>query len=185
MTDIEIDLLAGDLVMLRAVRDDDLGLLASWWNSPAIAVFQNGGSIQPKPEAATIELIRGFSKNDGDNCGFAVVAKATGELVGHVGLHSVQPKNRDATFGIMLGPDFLDQGYGTDATRVLLRFGFLELNLHRISLGVFAFNPRAIAAYEKAGFVVEGRRREAIYRAGTWHDEVLMGILRADWSPAK
>lgn len=185
MTDIEIDLdpFSGELVRLRAVRDDDLVTLATWWNHPAVSALMNGASIQPKREADTIERLKEMSRNEGDDCRFAITVAETGELAGHCGLWGVQPKNRDATFGILIGPEFQNRGYGTDATRVLVRFGFQELDLHRISLEVYAFNPRAIAAYEKAGFVVEARRRAAVYRTGAWHDRILMGILRSDWRP--
>jgi RimJ/RimL family protein N-acetyltransferase len=61
------------------------------------------------------------------------------------------------------------------------RYAFEELNLHRLSLGVFAYNPRARRAYEKAGFVVEGRERGAILRDGQRADVIIMGILREEW----
>jgi RimJ/RimL family protein N-acetyltransferase len=73
------------------------------------------------------------------------------------------------------------KGYGTDATRALLRYAFEEANLHRIELEVFAFNPRAIRVYEKCGFKLEGVRKQALYREGEWHDEHIMAILRDEW----
>ncbi len=73
------------------------------------------------------------------------------------------------------------KGYGTDAMRVILRYGFTELNLKRITLGVFGYNARAIRSYEKAGFTVEGRMRKALYRDGSRADIVFMGILRDEW----
>ncbi|HQE20210.1 MAG TPA: GNAT family protein, partial [Aggregatilineales bacterium] len=73
------------------------------------------------------------------------------------------------------------RGYGSDAVCVLLRFGFDELNLHRIELGVFDSNQRGIRAYEKAGFVEEGRRREVLWREGRYHDMILMSILEDEW----
>jgi RimJ/RimL family protein N-acetyltransferase len=85
--------------------------------------------------------------------------------------------------GIALG-DRADwgKGYGTDAMRVLLRFAFTEINLHRVSLNVFGYNARAIRSYEKAGFVVEGRARQRLRRDGQWWDMVYMGILKEEWS---
>ena len=64
-----------------------------------------------------------------------------------------QPKDRYATLGIALGREYIGRGYGTDAMRVIVSYGFREMGLHRIQLGVAPFNPAGIRAYEKAGFV--------------------------------
>ena len=68
---------------------------------------------------------------------------------------------------------------------VLLRYAFAELNLRRVSLSVFEYNPRAMRSYEKAGFVVEGRRRQALNRDGRRWDVIHMGILREEWEGMK
>jgi RimJ/RimL family protein N-acetyltransferase len=75
----------------------------------------------------------------------------------------------------------LGQGYGTEAVLLTLRYGFRGLNLHRIQLGVYAYNERAIRCYRKTGFREEGRRREAYSRNGEWHDHVLMAILAREY----
>jgi len=78
-------------------------------------------------------------------------------LIGEIGLDGIKYTHGDAFVGISLGErDFWGKGYGTDAMRVLLRFAFTELNLRRVSLDVFEYNPRAVRSYEKVGFVVEG-----------------------------
>ena len=65
--------------------------------------------------------------------------------------------------------------------KVLLRYAFEELNLHRVNLSVFEYNPRAIRSYEKAGFRHEGRQRDALHRCGKRWDMLYMGILKSDW----
>ncbi len=65
--------------------------------------------------------------------------------------------------------------------RALLRFAFTEVNLHRVSLAVFGYNPRALRSYEKVGFTVEGRVRQYLHRDGQWWDMVFMGILKDEW----
>lgn len=65
--------------------------------------------------------------------------------------------------------------------RTLLRFVFLELNLHRVELEVYDFNPRAMRCYEKAGFRLEGTRRQVLYRDGRYHDIHQMGILQEEF----
>jgi RimJ/RimL family protein N-acetyltransferase len=102
--------------------------------------------------------------------------------IGNVGLHRVDWINGHCIFGIVIGEQaFWGKGYGTKATRAALHFAFNTLNLHRVELEVFDFNPRAMRAYEKAGFRLEGTRREAIYQDGAYHDELVMAILRNEF----
>jgi RimJ/RimL family protein N-acetyltransferase len=81
-------------------------------------------------------------------------------------------------FGIVIGEKaHWNRGFGTEATRLALRFAFGELNLHRVELEVFAFNKRAIRAYEKAGFRLEGTRLQSHFHNGAYHDAHIMGVL--------
>ena len=103
-------------------------------------------------------------------------------LIGNIHLWGARPKDRCATLGIALGREYIGRGYGTDAMRVIVSYGFREMGLHRIQLGVAPFNPAGIRAYEKAGFVEEGRHRESVLHDGRWYDEVLMSILDHEWA---
>lgn len=119
-----------------------------------------------------------------DNQGyfFMIQDKATQRLIGEIGLGGICWNHGDTFVGIGIGErELWGKGYGTDAMRVILRFAFTELNLHRVSLDVFAYNPRAIKSYEKVGFKHEGRHRGALNREGRRWDEVYMGILKSDW----
>jgi RimJ/RimL family protein N-acetyltransferase len=78
-------------------------------------------------------------------------------------------------------PDDRHQGYGTEAIELLLGYAFEELGLNRVGLSAFEFNDEAIAAYEKLGFVVEGRYRQAIKRNSRFHDAILMSIMKGEW----
>lgn len=80
---------------------------------------------------------------------------------------------------------YWNQGYGSEAVRMLLKHGFDTLNLNRIFLRVFEDNPRAIRAYEKVGFVHEGRLRKAKYRDGQYLDILLMSVLREEWKNSR
>jgi RimJ/RimL family protein N-acetyltransferase len=103
-------------------------------------------------------------------------------LLGFVELGELDWTNSEAWVGIGLGErDAWGRGYGTDAMRLMLRYAFTELNLHRVSLNVFSYNPRAIRSYEKAGFRVEGCIRQAMQREGRRWDYVYMGLLRSEW----
>lgn len=177
---VNLDPLVGELVRLRELRDEDLPKLVAWWNDPAVGAYQRP-SNDPRPASAVIEQFQLWCRNDGNHYGFCITKRKGGELLGQAGLFGFSANFSCAIFGIMLGAEHHGRGYGTDAARVMVRYGFAELGLHRIELGVYGFNPRAIAAYRKAGFVEEGRRREAIWRSGEWHDDVRMGLLRQEW----
>ena len=103
-------------------------------------------------------------------------------LIGEISLDGVQWHHGDTFIAIGIGErDYWNRGYGTDAMRVMLRYAFCELNLHRISLNVFGYNYRALSMYEKIGFQHEGRQREYLYRDGRRWDLIYMGILNSEW----
>jgi RimJ/RimL family protein N-acetyltransferase len=122
-----------------------------------------------------------LEKDDPLDYTFLVRTLEEDKLIGFFGLW-VNWNNGEAWVGIGMGePEFWGKGYGTDAMRLALRYAFHELNLRRVTLGVFEYNERAQKSYEKAGFVYEGRIREEIHRNGRHWDGILMGILRAEW----
>lgn len=114
----------------------------------------------------------------GDRADWAILRAEDGVHIGEAVLSDLDADNRSAGYRIALGaPRWFGRGYGTEATRAVLRHAFETVGLHRVELEVFAFNPRAQRAYEKAGFVVEGRRRDALLWEGEWVDALVMGCL--------
>jgi RimJ/RimL family protein N-acetyltransferase len=120
-----------------------------------------------------------------DRLDLAVVDKASGVVVGEAVLNEWDPDNQSCNFRILIGPSGQGRGLGTEATRLIVGYGIEKLGLHRISLGVYAFNPRAQRAYEKAGFTTEGVLRDALLWDGEWVDEVVMSVLAQDWVPSE
>jgi RimJ/RimL family protein N-acetyltransferase len=113
---------------------------------------------------------------------FAIRTLAEDDLIGFIGFELLNSTHRDAFIAIGIGePDHWSKGYGSDAMRVMLRYGFNELNLHRVSLTVFEQNLRGIRSYEKCGFKHEGRIRDFLLRDGQRSDMLHMGILRSEW----
>lgn len=113
-----------------------------------------------------------------DRADWAILRAEDGEHIGEAVLNDLDEDNRSAGFRIALGaPRWFGRGYGTEATRAVLDHAFGTAGLHRVELEVFAFNPRAQRAYEKAGFVTEGRRRDALLWEGEWVDAIVMGCL--------
>jgi RimJ/RimL family protein N-acetyltransferase len=90
--------------------------------------------------------------------------------------------NRSCNFRVLFGPRGRDRGLGTESTRLIVGYGFERLGLHRISLEVYAFNPRARRVYDKVGFVAEGVLRDALRWDDQWVDATVMSILAPEWN---
>ena len=113
---------------------------------------------------------------------FSIIDLETDTPIGRCMLFSVDPINRKAMLGIGIGKkDYWNKGYGLDATKLLLDYGFNLLNLNNIMLGVYSYNQRAISCYRKIGFKEIGRRRRAKIIGGRMFDEVLMDILAEEF----
>ncbi|MFD1136014.1 GNAT family N-acetyltransferase [Paenibacillus sp. PDC88] len=107
-------------------------------------------------------------------------------LIGFVALHSIEWNNQSARLAIGIGKaKDRNKGYGSDALQLILRYAFYELNLNRVSLDVISYNEIAYHAYKKAGFVEEGRMRQAVLRGGQKYDRIMMGLLREEWEARK
>jgi RimJ/RimL family protein N-acetyltransferase len=123
-----------------------------------------------------------FEKEDSPNALFVIRTIKEQKAIGFIELAGYDWVARNAWVGVGIGdPDYRSQGYGTEAMNLLLKFAFRGQNLHRVNLGVFAFNKRAIRCYEKSGFKYEGVEREAIFKDDQRWDCHLMGILQSEW----
>jgi RimJ/RimL family protein N-acetyltransferase len=119
-----------------------------------------------------------------DRADWAILLRETGEYVGEVVLNDLEPEIASMNVRIALRESGLfGRGYGTEALRAVVDHGLDVVGLHRITLDVFGFNPRARRVYEKCGFVYEGTRRDEIQVDGIWHDSILMSILETDARP--
>lgn len=174
-------MIEGTLVNLRPQEMSDLERMTRWVNDREVTRFH---STRYPWSLSTEEAW--LANRTSRPLSFAAVGLAIetkdGVHIGSCGLHGASPEHRGAELGIMIGEkEYWSRGYGSDAVATLLRFAFQEMNLHRIELHVFDFNTRGIRAYEKCGFVEEGRMREARHQEGRYNDVVIMSVLRDDW----
>jgi RimJ/RimL family protein N-acetyltransferase len=169
--------LEGRLVRLRAREPDDEPLAYEYFNDPEVTEFL---SIRyPTSHRQEREILDRFI--DYGSADFAIETLAERRYLGGCSLSVIRPELRRAELGIVLGDkSYWDGGYGTDTMRLLCRFGFEEMNLHRIELVVFEENVRARHVYEKVGFKVEGAFRDGWYQAGRYQDLILMGLLEGE-----
>jgi RimJ/RimL family protein N-acetyltransferase len=178
--------LTGERAVLRPFLDTDLPALAEAIADPEVGRLTGSvnSSTAVPDDAFSEERLREWysTRNEQDDrLDLAVVDAGTGECVGEAVLNEWEPENASCNFRILIGPRGRDRGLGTEATRLLLAHAFETLGLHRVSLEVYAFNPRAQRAYEKVGFVREGARRDALRFDGEWVDSVLMSVLAPEW----
>jgi RimJ/RimL family protein N-acetyltransferase len=178
------EVLIGDLVVLRRHVPENVAAFRRWYGDPEIARLARYQPSPMRPE----EIDHFFEARvvGPDALAMAVHEKATDRLIGTCAFSQLDGENGSALYHITIGEaDAWGHGYGTEATRLMLDHAFGTLSLHRIALFVFEFNERAIRAYRRCGFVVEGRSRESIWRDGRWWDELAMSVLESDWRRMK
>jgi RimJ/RimL family protein N-acetyltransferase len=114
---------------------------------------------------------------------YKVTETVTGIVIGHISLGGISRKNRAGRISrVLVSPAYQGKGYCCQMVKQVLKIGFEELQLHRISLGVYDFNKAAIRCYQKAGLVIEGTSRDCLLFNGEWWSLVEMGILENDWA---
>ena len=178
------EVLTGSRVVLRRHVPANVTAFLRWYADPEIARLARYQATPMRPE----EIERFFAARVAgpESLAMAVHEKATGRLIGTCAFSQLDGDNGSALYHITIGePDAWGHGYGTEATRLMVDHAFGTLGLHRVSLNVFEFNERAIRAYQRVGFLVEGRSRESIWRYGRWWDELAMSILMSDWNAAR
>lgn len=166
--------------MLLRPRPSDLAAVTRWYRDEEIArLTRYQTRLMSVPE---IERFFSGRLLAPDALAYTIHELPARRLIGFTTFSSLDADNGTVLFHITIGErDAWGRGLGTETTELMLEHAFERLGLNRVGLTVFAFNARAIRAYEKAGFRVEGRLREAIQRDGRHWDEIQMGVLRSEW----
>lgn len=172
-------MLLGERVVLRPIQAWDRDRLYELVET--IEVRALAGSAPPLPlslEEIEARDKRWTEERHTDSAWYAIEVDA--ELIGMCGLQEIDHYHQRAVVGIRIGKPHWRQGYGQDAVRTLVDYGFRHLNLVKLSLQVLADDERAVGAYLKVGFVEEGRLRNHSWYDGARHDELVMSVLRAE-----
>jgi RimJ/RimL family protein N-acetyltransferase len=169
-------------IRLRAPERSDIPRFVAWLNDPEV----RAGLLVSLPLSTADEesWFEAMLKRPLEEHPLTIEVRQGDDWlpVGNCGFHNIDWRCRAAEVGIFIGEKSLwNQGYGTEVMRLLLKHGFHTLNLNRIALDVYETNPRAIHSYEKAGFVHEGRRRQAMFKDGRYVDILQMSVLRSEW----
>jgi len=168
-------ILKGKNLQLRPASIDDVKARLALGNpAEIIEMFGiNPSDVRPMTRDDAAEWVRKLIEH-----AHAWVIEIHDRLVGEIRLDHVDSHDQRASMAIgIYDPELIGKGLGSEAMLLLLHHAFTDLTLHRIGVRVLAYNHRAIRAYEKCGFVIEGREREAAFVNGAWHDDLLMGLL--------
>ena len=179
------DVLTGKFVRLSAFDPEEMSKVFPRWNrnSEYFRLLNSSGQPVQSSKAALKWMEEEVSKLSPDSYYFSIRTLEDDRLIGELALDVVNWSGGDAFVGLGIGEsEYWGKGYGTDIMNVLLRFAFTEVNLRRVTLSVFEYNPRAIRSYEKAGFQHEGRMRQVLNKEGKRWDVLFMGILRDEWT---
>lgn len=176
-------MIVGKRIRLRAVERADLPKFHGWLNDPEVT---NGLAIYlPMSMSEEDKWFDKALEGEEEQRPLAIDVREGNEwlLIGSAGLLQLEWPNRCSEFGLFIGDKSRwDLGYGTETVHLILQHAFQTLNLNRLYLRVHANNARARRSYEKAGFVLEGTLREAVYRHGEYIDMLIMSVLRSEWS---
>lgn len=171
--------LEGKNVYLSPMKMDDLEMYVKWMNDREVTDGTN----------STCKIINDFSEKawmekilDRAQYTFSIMLKENDTLIGNCGIMNPNFIHGTAEIGILIGEEEnRGRGLGEEVIELLLDYGFNQLRLHNMNLGVFSFNEQAIACYQKLGFKEYGRRHESYFLDGKWHDEIDMEILEKDY----
>ena len=174
-------IIEGKKIRLRPLRMDDLDHIMAWANDWEVTRTLLMGRY-PLTRENEKEWLESKLKASSEETVF-VIETRDGKYLGGINLFRIQPIDRHAELGLVIGSkkDW-GKGYARESMELLIRYGFETLNLHAIYLGVVSFHDRAIKLYRSLGFVEEGRLRHRVFLEGSYHDMISMSLLRDDWS---
>ncbi len=170
--------LIGERIYLSPRTIEDIDKYTEWMNDFETTDYTGRSNSIMSKEAEKSYL----EEHINDEATFAIIEMKEDKLIGTVDLHQIDHTKRIATLGIMIGDkNYRGKGYGTEAVRLILDYGFNYLNLNNIKLDLMEFNERALLCYKKCGFKEYGRRRKCNFINGKYYDTIEMDILAEEF----
>ena len=174
--------IVGDRIYLspRGASDEEIEKFTEWMNDFQVTDYINK-SEQIMTAIGEKEWLENTARKN-ENKNFNIIDLNSNKLIGTIGLEKFNWTSRNAVLGIFIGDkNYRNNGYGTEAIKLLLEFGFRYLNLHRIRLSFRSVNERAHKCYLKCGFKDAGKSREEIFLNGKYYDKLYMDILEGEF----
>lgn len=169
-------MIAGNLIILRALEPSDLDRCYKWMNDPSIV--RTLKARYPMPFQGEAEWLERAVRGGERERHFAIETSDRREHIGNASIHDIDWVSRTARFGLFVGePAAWNRGFGSDAMRSLVRFAFDEMNLRKLRIHVFDYNERAKHVLDSLGFQVEGKLAREFYREGKYHDLVIYSVF--------
>jgi RimJ/RimL family protein N-acetyltransferase len=173
------------MIILEYFDRNDFNQLREWIKDEATLLNWSGSlfSFPLRQESLDWYIEDANDKEQSDVFIYKAVESETGKVVGHISLGSISKKNKAGRISrVFVDPEYQGKGYCYQMVKGVLKFGFGELKLHRICLGVYDVNTSAIRCYQKAGFLIEGTNRDCLLFNGIWWSLVEMSILEEEWN---
>lgn len=170
--------LVGERIYLSPRSSEDAEKYVEWFSD-----FEISDYIRKSGKVMTVEVERKFlEENCTPDATFSIVTLEDDKFIGSISLESINSISRTATLGIFIGEkEYLSNGYGTEAIKLILDFGFNYLNLNNVKLDLIEVNERALNCYKKCGFKEYGRRRKCNFVNGKYYDDIAMDILAEEF----
>lgn len=170
--------LIGEKIYLSPVDKDDFELFTNWINDMEVSL----GTLQSEKIIGLDEEKEILERLSRAGITFTIVDIETNKAIGYTGFPQYDYINRNASVAITIGnKNYWGKGYGQEALKLLIDFGFSILNFHNINLTVFEYNRNAIESYKRVGFREVGRLREAKFICGIKYDKIIMDILSSEF----
>ena len=167
-------------INLSKIKKEDMEYIYKWFSDADFLKYYDYYPPVPLNKQEVDKIFNDYENSNNSNV-FAVRNKNT--FIGVAGFDDIIEENKVATLFIGLGSENeRGKGYGSETMKLLLEYGFVNLNFHRIQLNVLEFNEGAIALYEKFAFKKEGTYREFVLRDGKRYNLLLYGLLRNEWN---
>ena len=170
-------------LFFRPLLESDVeGGYAGWLNDPEVCAG-NSHATFPVSRASLLEFVKRAAAGSKTEIVLAIVLRSDGRHIGNVSLQSINWVHRSGELAILVGAkDCWGRGYGEEASRAMVEYGFNRLGLRRIICGTFVGNTGMQRIAEKLGFRQEGLRRSAVYKDGSYHDVVEYGLFREEFA---
>ena len=170
--------LVGEKIYLSPRNIEDVELFTEWLND-----FNTTDYLGRSGDLVTLSGEKKYlEENSTKEASFVIVTIEGDEMIGTISLENINWINRTAVLGIFIGDkEYRSKGYGTEAIRLILEYGFKYMNLNNIKLDLVEFNTRALKCYEKCGFKEYGRRRKCKFVDGKYYDLISMDILAEEF----
>lgn len=174
--------LKGKRIYMRPVELADAPVLQRYANAPDVR--QMISNQFPHSLISEEEWIKKISKDSTKEVVLAIVLLETDQVIGVMGLHSINWKDRTATTGALIGKEeWRGKGYGTEAKMLFLNHAFNELNLRKICSVALEFNKLSLGFNAKCGYKEEGRQKKHVFVNGGYSDLVLTAVFQEDFLP--